>query len=87
MAPLSPSTPNGASSGQRQEQPGHASPAVVENEKAEYKNMVVRFLLVVRTILCSSIINVLLVFVPVGIAVRKLPGAFVGETVNRSGGF
>lgn len=46
--------------------------ATLGNQDAGDKNIAVRFLLAVKGVLLSSLINILLVFVPVGIVARKL---------------
>ncbi|KAK3935826.1 vacuolar calcium ion transporter [Diplogelasinospora grovesii] len=45
-------------------------PTITEEKPSERKSVFVRFFVVLKDILFSSIINILLVFVPVGIAVR-----------------
>lgn len=66
------------SGGQGPEKMDQTSGDSPETQGDEKQNMAMRFLLVVKAILFSSIVNILLVFVPVGIAVRKFgcsPGA------------
>ncbi|KAI9836993.1 MAG: hypothetical protein M1819_000642 [Sarea resinae] len=54
------------------EQPGEASAAIEPDEQKP--NVVIRFYQVSKDILLSSWLNVLLVFVPIGIAVEIIPG-------------
>lgn len=60
--------------------PGESGEVATADEKKvarKNKNIVVRFFLTIKDILFSSIINILLVFVPVGIAVH-FAGASAG---------
>ncbi|KAL2260894.1 hypothetical protein VTK26DRAFT_4965 [Humicola hyalothermophila] len=70
MAPLSPVNVTATLASHIQEKSG---------QSLEKKNAVMRFLIILKTILFSSVVNILLVFVPVGFAVRfaKLPAGVV----------
>ncbi|KAH6619384.1 Sodium/calcium exchanger protein-domain-containing protein [Chaetomium sp. MPI-SDFR-AT-0129] len=82
---LTPSDATTALDEQKQEQqpkyPGSLPPPIQtpDNDKKASQNVAVRFLLAVRDILLSSYVNILLVFVPVGIAAHtaKLPSGVV----------
>ena len=55
--------------------------AVIDNERSKKKNVAMRFWLTSKTIILSSYINILLVFVPVGIAAKAAnlsPGLIFG---------
>ncbi|KAK4144825.1 Sodium/calcium exchanger protein-domain-containing protein [Dichotomopilus funicola] len=82
---LTPSDATTALDEQKQEQPkypGSPPPPPIQtpdNDKKASQNVAVRFLLAVRDVLLSSYVNILLVFVPVGMAAHtaKLPSGVV----------
>jgi hypothetical protein len=55
----------------------HSNPTAASEpgngEPGRGSKVVMRFLLIIKGVLLSSVVNALLVFVPVGIAVRKQP--------------
>ena len=71
VAPPSPLTPTSVSGGHKKEQSDEPSQHAHDDQEPEKRHVLMRFVLAVKAILFSSIINVLLVFVPVGIAVRE----------------
>lgn len=71
MAPTPPSAPTAAPDGPKQEKSNQPSADAHGDAVQKKTSIASRFVLAIKAILFSSIINVLLVFVPVGIAVRK----------------
>lgn len=76
-APVSRSSGATGGSGHEKEQPSYTkSTAALGDGNPVPNNLVVRFLLAIKHIFLSSIVNVLLVFVLAGVAVRRLTSVY-----------